>query len=177
MQTFNRFLPAIGIPAVSCLRSAAAPADTPMRWTVHRPARTVRLPPMVAVDVISMSEIVQFSMLNQRFSSPERTMLRLRLVLAPGIFATVAGGCASDYSRRADISSVQTIGVVVPPGSSDPSGAKDVMQLYNLSVGEDRLNNAAVGAGAGAAAGTAAGVGTGIIGCTASGMAANERRP
>ena len=157
MQTFNRFLPAIGIPAVSCLRSAAAPADTPMQWTVHRPARTVRLPPMVAVDVISMSEIVQFSMLNQRFSSPERTMLRLRLVLAPGIFATMA--------------------VVVPPGSSDPSGAKDVMQLYNLSVGEDRLNNAAVGAGAGAAAGTAAGVGTGIIGCTASGMEANERRP
>ena len=60
-----------------------------------------------------------------------------------------ASGCASNYSPRADLSTVETIGVVVPPGSSEPSGAEDVMQLYNLSVGEDRLKNSAVGAGAG----------------------------
>jgi len=95
---------------------------------------------------------------------------RLCLALALGITAILAGGCAADYTRRADLSSVQTIGVVVPPGASEPGGAKDVMQLYNLTVGEDRLKNAAVGAGAGAAAGTAAGIGAGaIIGCTAGG--------
>lgn len=79
-----------------------------------------------------------------------------------------ASGCASNYSPRADLSTVETIGVVVPPGSSEPSGAEDVMQLYNLSVGEDRLKNSAVGAGAGAAVGSAAGAGAGaILGCSA----------
>ena len=82
----------------------------------------------------------------------------------------MASGCASNYSPRADLSSVETIGVVVPEGSSEPSGAEDVMQLYNMSVGEDRLKNSAIGAGSGAAVGTAAGVGIGAItGCTFSG--------
>ncbi len=71
---------------------------------------------------------------------------------------------------HADISSVQTIGVVVPPGSSELRGAEDVMQLHNLTVGEDRVKNAAKGTGLGAAVGAFAGVTTGaIIGCTAGG--------
>jgi hypothetical protein len=87
-----------------------------------------------------------------------------------GIFAILLEGCASDYSPRAHLSSYHTIGVFVPPDSSAPDGAGDVLQLSNRTVGEDRVKNSAVGAGAGAAAGTAAGVGAGaIIGCTAGG--------
>jgi hypothetical protein len=56
-----------------------------------------------------------------------------------------------------------TIGVIVPPGSSEPKGAGDVLQLNNRTVGEDRVKNSA----AGAAAGTAAGIGVGLLGCTA----------
>jgi hypothetical protein len=100
----------------------------------------------------------------------KRISKRLCPVLALGIAALLAGGCASGQSRRIDLASVQTIGVVVPPGSSEPGGAEDVMQLYNLTVGEDRLKNAAVGAGTGAVVGTAAGAGAGaIIGCAAFG--------
>jgi hypothetical protein len=96
--------------------------------------------------------------------------MRLRIVLAFGITAILIGGCASDYSPRADLSSVQTVGVVVPPGSSEHHGAEDVMQLYNLTVGEDRLKNSAVGAGAGAGVGAAAGIGAGALaGCTVGG--------
>ncbi|UCG71614.1 MAG: hypothetical protein JSV45_10115 [Chromatiales bacterium] len=90
--------------------------------------------------------------------------------LVAGVSVLLASGCASNYSPRADLSSVETIGVVVPEGASEPSGAEEVMQLYNLSVGEDRLKNSAIGAGSGAAVGTAAGVGIGAItGCTFSG--------
>jgi len=111
-----------------------------------------------------------FASLLQLLSSVKRVGRRRCIALVLGVATIVAGGCAADYTRRADISSVQAIGVVVPPGASEPGGAKDVMQLYNLTVGEDRVKNAAVGAGAGAAAGTAAGIGAGaIIGCTAGG--------
>ena len=96
--------------------------------------------------------------------------MRLCLVLAFGITTILAGGCASNYSPRADLSTFQTIGVVVPPGSSEPHGAEDVMQLYNLTVGEDRLKNSAAGAGTGAAVGAVAGIGAGaMLGCAASG--------
>ena len=92
----------------------------------------------------------------------------LRIVLGFGIITLLAVGCTSNYSPRADLSSVQTIGVVVPPDSSEPQDAKDIMQLYNLTVSEDRLKNSAAGAGSGAAVGAVAGVGAGAyIGCAA----------
>jgi hypothetical protein len=59
--------------------------------------------------------------------------MRLRLVLAFGATLLLAGGCASSYSPRADLSSVETIGVVVPSESSGPREAEDVIQLYNLT--------------------------------------------
>jgi hypothetical protein len=94
-------------------------------------------------------------------------------LIALGITAILMTGCASDYSPKADLSSYRTIGVVVPPGSSEPQDADDLLQLKNRTVGEDRVKNSAVGAGAGAAAGTAAGVGAGaIIGCTVGGFLA-----
>ena len=97
--------------------------------------------------------------------------MRLCLVLAFGITTILAGGCASNYSPRADLSTFQTIGVVVPPGSSEPHGAEDVMQLYNLTAGEDRLRNSAAGAGAGAGVGLAVGTGVGAMaGCAAATM-------
>jgi hypothetical protein len=96
--------------------------------------------------------------------------MQLQTILALGITVIFAGGCASDYSPRADLSSVQTIGVVVPPGSSEPQDAVNVIQLYNRTAGEDRLKNSAVGAGSGAAAGTAIGLGTaGLAGCALTG--------
>ena len=94
----------------------------------------------------------------------------LRLVITLGITAILTGGCASHYSPHADLSSFHTIGVVVPPDTTETSGAEDFMQLYNLTVGEDRLKNSAVGAGSGAAVGTAAGVGGALIGCGVTGM-------
>lgn len=96
--------------------------------------------------------------------------MRLLLLLAFGTITVLTGGCASDYSPRPDLSSVQTIGLVVPADTTEPQSAEDVMQLYDRTVAEDRLKNSAVGAGTGAAVGTAAGVGAGaIIGCTAGG--------
>jgi len=95
-----------------------------------------------------------------------RIRAQMSLVLVVGVSALLASGCASNYSPRADLSSVQVIGVAVPEGTSEPSGAEDVMQLYNMTIGEDRLKNSAVGAGTGAAVGSAAGVGAGaLIGC------------
>lgn len=96
--------------------------------------------------------------------------MRLPSVLAFGFIAMLIGGCASDYSPRADLSYVQIIGVTIPPDSFEPVNAEDVMQLYNLTVGEDRLKNSAVGAGTGAAVGAAAGVGaSAIAGCPLTG--------
>ena len=96
--------------------------------------------------------------------------MRIHITLAFVITAILIGGCASDYSPRADLSTVQNIGLVVPPGASEPQGAENVMQLYNLTVGEDRLKNSAVGAGAGAAVGTAVGIGAAALtGCALTG--------
>lgn len=96
--------------------------------------------------------------------------MRPHLIFALGIFVIFAGGCASDYSPRADLSSVQTIGVVVPPESNEPQDAGNFIQLYNRTVGEDRLKNSAVGAGSGAAVGTAVGIGTAALtGCALTG--------
>ena len=58
-----------------------------------------------------------------------------------------SGGCASDYLPKADLSSYHSTGVIVPGDSSEPHGAGDFLQLNNRTVGEDRLKNAAVGAG------------------------------
>lgn len=86
------------------------------------------------------------------------------MIVLACIAITASGGCATNYSPRADLSTVETIGVAVPPGAGEPAGAQDVFQLY--AIGEDRLATSAAGAGAGAAAGTAAGIGAGaIIGC------------
>jgi hypothetical protein len=96
--------------------------------------------------------------------------MRFPLILALISTALLFGGCASNYSPRADLSSVHTIGVVVPSESSGPREANDVIQLYNLTETEDRFRNSAVGAGTGAGVGSAAGVGAGaLIGCSAGG--------
>jgi len=97
--------------------------------------------------------------------------MRFPIVLAFVITAIFVGGCASNYSPRADLSSVQAIGLAVPSEASESNEAEDVLHLYNHTVGEDRLKNSAVGAGKGAAIGGAAGIGVGAIalGCTAGG--------
>jgi hypothetical protein len=97
--------------------------------------------------------------------------MRFPIVLAFVITAILVGGCASNYSPRADLSSVQTIGLSVPSEDNESNEAQDILQLYNRTVGEDRLKNSAVGAGKGAAIGGAAGIGVGAIalGCTAGG--------
>jgi len=82
----------------------------------------------------------------------------------------IAGGCASNYEPKPDLKSVETIGVVHPDESSEPLEAGDTIQLYNRTVGEDRLKNSAVGAGTGAAVGTAVGIGTAALtGCALTG--------
>ena len=96
--------------------------------------------------------------------------MRSWFATAFGISAIFIAGCASDYSPRADLSSCQTVGVIVPPGSGEAHNAVDVIQLNNRTVGEDRLKNSAVGAGTGAAAGTAIGIGTAALtGCALTG--------
>jgi len=80
----------------------------------------------------------------------------------------LVGGCATSYEPRPDLTSVDTIGVVLPEESSETLEAEDVLQLYNLTKGEDRVRNSAVGAGTGAGVGLAAGAAAGaIFGCTA----------
>lgn len=99
--------------------------------------------------------------------------MQLPLFIMLGIAAMLTPGCASDYEPRADLVSVDTVGVVLPEEPSGNLEAGDVIQLHNLTKGEDRLRNSAVGAGAGAAVGTAAGIGAGaLIGCTAGGFLA-----
>jgi hypothetical protein len=103
-----------------------------------------------------------------RYSCMWINRMRLRLVITLGITAILTGGCASNYEPRPDLGSVDTVGVVLPEEPSENLEAEDVIQLHNLTKGEGRLKNSAVGAGAGAAVGTAAGIGAGaIIGCTA----------
>jgi hypothetical protein len=96
----------------------------------------------------------------------------MRLSIFPSflITALLVIGCASDYSPRADISSAQTIGLVVPSEASEASEAEDVLHLYNLTVTEDRIKNSAIGAGSGAAVGTAVGIGVAALtGCALTG--------
>jgi len=96
--------------------------------------------------------------------------MRRWFAIAFGISVIFMGGCASDYSPKANLSSYRTIGVVVPPGSSEPPGAGDLLQLKNRTVGEDRVKNSAIGAGTGAAAGTAIGLGAAVLtGCSLTG--------
>ena len=96
--------------------------------------------------------------------------MRIPIVITSTITAIFVVGCASNYSPRPDLSSVQTIGLVVPVNKTESQSADGVMQLYDRTVTEDRLKNSAVGAGTGAAVGSVAGVGAGaIIGCTAGG--------
>ena len=96
--------------------------------------------------------------------------MRLHVFLGFCLITILIGGCASDYSPRADLSSYYTIGVIVPPDSSEPQGASDVLQLKNRTVGEDRVKNSAIGAGTGAATGAAIGIGAAALtGCSLTG--------
>ena len=95
---------------------------------------------------------------------------RRAAVTAACLITVLAGGCASNYAPKPDLESVETIGVVLPDESSEPLEAGDTIQLYNRTVGEDRLKNSAVGAGTGAAVGTAVGIGTAALtGCALTG--------
>jgi len=73
------------------------------------------------------------------------------------LLGLLVGGCATSYESRPDLTSVETIGVVLPEESSETLEAEDVIQLYNLTKGEDTVKNSAVGAGAGAVTGIAVG--------------------
>ena len=96
--------------------------------------------------------------------------LRARHVTTACVITILTAGCASSYEPKSDLNSVETIGVVLPDESSEPLEAGDVIQLYNLTVGEDRLKNSAVGAGTGAAVGTAVGIGgAALTGCALTG--------
>lgn len=94
-------------------------------------------------------------------------------VTAACVITILTGGCASNYEPKPDLESVETIGVVLPDESSEPLDTGDTIQLYNRTVGEDRLKNSAVGAGTGAAVGTAVGIGTAALtGCALTGPSA-----
>ena len=95
---------------------------------------------------------------------------RARHVTAAWILTLLTGGCASSYDPKPNLEPFETIGIVLPSETGESLEAGDVIQLYNLTVGEDRLKNSAKGAGAGAAVGSAAGIGAGaMLGCTAGG--------
>jgi hypothetical protein len=68
----------------------------------------------------------------------------------------LTGGCATSYEPKPDLTSVETIGVILPEASSETLHAEDVIQLYSLTKGEDTVKNSAVGAGAGTATGMVA---------------------
>ncbi len=98
--------------------------------------------------------------------------IRFRLVLMFAIAVVLTGGCAADYSPRADLSTVRTIGVVVSPGLSDRRNAEDAPKSPNLSDPDEPANDSAsgAGAGAGAAVGTVAGITAGALTiCTGTG--------
>ena len=99
-----------------------------------------------------------------------RNRLRARNATTACVITILTAGCASNYEPKPDLESVGTIGVVLPDESSEPLEAGDAIQLYNRTVGEDRLKNSAVGAGSGAAVGTAVGIGTAALtGCALTG--------
>ncbi len=78
-------------------------------------------------------------------------------VLIVVVLTILSGGCASNYGPRPDLSTVETVGVVLPEESSEPLEADDVLRLYNRTKGEDTAKNSAIGLGAGVATGIAAG--------------------
>lgn len=84
---------------------------------------------------------------------------RVTHVLIACIIVILSGGCASNYEPRPDLSSVETIGVVLSEKSSEPLEAEDVIELYNHDIpkGEGPGKTIAVGAGTGAAVGLAVG--------------------
>jgi hypothetical protein len=99
-----------------------------------------------------------------------RNRLTARNATTACVVTILTAGCASNYEPKPDLESVETIGVVLPDESSEPLEAGDTIQLYNRTVGEDRLKNSAVGAGSGAAVGTAVGIGTAALtGCALTG--------
>ena len=73
------------------------------------------------------------------------------------LLGLLAGGCATSYEPKPDLTSVETIGVVLPDGSSQTLEAADVIELYNVTKRQDTVRNSAVGAGAGTVAGGALG--------------------
>ena len=98
--------------------------------------------------------------------------IRFHFVLIFGIAVVLTGGCASDYSPRADLSSVRTIGVVVPSDLSDSRNAEGPPKSPNLPAPDEPAKNSAsgAGAGAGAAVGTVAGITAGALTiCTGTG--------
>lgn len=96
--------------------------------------------------------------------------LTARHVTAACVITILGAGCASNYQPKPDLTLVETIGVVLPNESSEPMEAGNAIQLYNRTVGEDRLKNSAVGAGTGATVGTAVGIGTAALtGCALTG--------
>ena len=92
------------------------------------------------------------------------TLQAVRHVLIACIITVLSGGCASHYGPKPDngpkpdLSSVETIGVVLPEESSESLEAGDVLQLYKLKKGEDTGERTAKGAVAGAAVGLGVGV-------------------
>jgi len=95
--------------------------------------------------------------------------MRLRSVVLYCLITVTAGGCASGSATRVALAPDQVIGVAVPAGSAEPVDAGDVMQLYNVTVGEDRMKNAASGAGTGAVVGGGVGAGAALASCGFSG--------
>jgi len=96
--------------------------------------------------------------------------MQFLVILVVGIISISSGGCASDYSARDDLSSVQSIGLSVPTETIESIRAEDFIQLFDNTLEENRLKNSAVGAGKGAAIGTVTGIGMGaLLGCAATG--------
>ena len=115
-------------------------------------------------------EKIFMSQPNKLHGSQHRGLIRILICC---IAILLSGGCATKYSPRADLSTVETIGVVVPTGSTEPENAEDFLEVYKLTAGEGQLRNTAAGAGKGAILGTAAGAGAGaILGCSAAAMVA-----
>jgi hypothetical protein len=114
--------------------------------------------------------IVGWRLLNSFFSSMWLSRRWCGRIATACLVTVLVGGCASHYEPKPDLESVKTIGVVLPEESSEPLEASDTIELYNRTIGEDRLKNSAVGAGTGAAAGTAIGIGTAALtGCALTG--------
>jgi hypothetical protein len=132
----------------------------------HRFSMTIKM--TFAMDIILLITGVQLLICFSRGIWRDR--LRARHLTTACIVTVLTAGCASNYEPKPDLESIETIGVVLPDESSESLEAGDTIQLYNRTVGEDRLKNSAVGAGSGAAVGTAVGIGTAALtGCALTG--------